>query len=271
MSSIDEVEVLKKISVVNRDDGMVFTDTGRLDVIAELLEPTEYRRLNEHGLFHLYGKKPLDEITGNVLLISTHVDTERSISRCFTKVKEDGKLIGTFDNMLTNAAALTAMLRGDFPENVLVAFTGDEEEDSVGAIQASRFLQNHSIPFFVIVLDVSDEGYGVADFTIENNCWNKWIAGRVISAAKSLGKRWRFVPEDDEEEIPLSIPPSLVILHSADDDESVAYNEKEIDCFSLCAPTRGFMHSDAGITTTVSAYKAYITALVTIVRACLGL
>jgi len=266
MSDYNELEILKQISVINRDNGIVFTDTTRLDVIAKLLESSAYQKLNDCGLFHLYSKHPLNELSDNVLLVSSHVDCEANISRCFTEVKEDDILLGTFDNMLTNAAVLTVMLRNELPDNVVIAFTGDEEEDGVGAIQASRFLENHKKTFYAIVLDVSDVGFGKVDFTVENGCWEKPLGRAVINTVKSISDRWLFVPSDVDE-IPSYIPGSKIVYKDADDDESSTYDDKDIQCFSLCIPTAGEMHCDAGILSTVSSFKAYIKALVTIVDA----
>ena len=263
----DEIEILKRISVVNRDNGIRFTEMTRLNVIAKMLEGTAYHLLNEEGLFHMYGKLPLESYE-NALLLSTHVDCESNITRCFTKVQDDGTLVGTFDNMLTNAAALTLMLRDELPDNVIVVFTGDEEENSVGAIQAGRFLEDNDIDFMAIVLDVTDAGYGVADFTIEKTFWNKEIGKLVISVAKSLGDRWRFVPEEDEP-IPKYVPRSKVVAGDEEaSDESDTYDDLDIKCFSLCTPTSGDMHCDVGINTRVDVFRAYIHAVNCMVKAC---
>ncbi|MFQ9022476.1 MAG: hypothetical protein ACLR6J_16980 [Parabacteroides merdae] len=52
---------------------------------------------------------------------------------------------GTFDNSATNAAVIDLMLRGELDESVLVAFTGDEEKDSAGAIEIMQMLAGWNV------------------------------------------------------------------------------------------------------------------------------
>ena len=108
-----------------------------------------------------------------MIIISSHVDCEHKITDCFSEVCDtDNSLIkGTYDNLLTNASIVSLMLEGELPENVLIAFTGDEEVGSKGARKLTKYLKKNSIEIkCAIVLDVTDMGWKeAADFTVEND------------------------------------------------------------------------------------------------------
>ena len=181
------IEILDCISVLNRDNGHIFTNTNRLEVIEECLWNSRYRRINPQGLFHLYSPLPVHKILEPVVIVSSHVDCEKDITRCFTKVLPDEMLCGTYDNAITNAAITHLMLNGNLPDNVLIAFTGDEEEDSHGANELIRYLRKKKILIKnAIVLDVTDMGWkDNAYFTVENNFWHDDFGRKIIKLAEN--------------------------------------------------------------------------------------
>lgn len=269
---MNENEILKRISVLNRDNGEKFTDTARLDVIASLLWDSRYRRVNPQGLYHLYAVRPLTEYREPVVIISSHVDCEKNISRCFTKESENGFLKGTYDNSITNAAVLSLMLREELADHVLIAFTGDEERGSKGAKQLAKYLKRKGVRVScVIVLDVTDMGWKEkADYTIENNFWGEELGRSVASCIQKISKEssstWRFVPSDTGK-IPSCILPEAVIFEEAEADESWEYDEQELPCFSFCLPVCGDMHSDEGVYVRKESFSMYIEALKELVKA----
>lgn len=253
--------ILTKINVLNYDNGKKFTRTDRLDAICELLWNSSYRRINANGLFHLYSKVPLSELTDELIVISSHVDCQRQITKCFSKDYNNDLMQGTFDNSLTNAMTVSLMLEDVFGTNVMVAFTGDEEEDSTGAADVAAFFRKLHKKIIVIVLDVTDMGWreGCA-FTIENNFWSD-MTGKVVSRLSAeTGYPWRFVPSDPYE-IPVYIPNKYVIGQEAEPDESWEYDEHKVECFSLCIPTKGEMHSDDGVLVRKDSLAPYMKIL----------
>lgn len=150
--------ILTKINVLNYDNGRKFTRTDRLDNICELLWNSSYRRINTNGLFHLYSKVPLSELPDEIVVISSHVDCQRRITKCFSKDYDNDLMQGTFDNSLTNAMAVSLMLEDAFGTNVVAAFTGDEEEGSNGAADVAEFFRKLHKKIKVIVLDVTEMG-----------------------------------------------------------------------------------------------------------------
>ena len=261
---MDLMEMLSKVSVLNKDNKKRFTVTDRLDVISKLLWDTEYRRINADGLFNLYAKKPLEYMKDkNVFVVSTHVDCEKNITRCFSEDLGNGLLKGTYDNSLTNTAILSLMLSDSLPDNVLVAFTGDEEETSEGANNLIRFLRDNQLKAkFIFVLDVTDMAWNEqADFTIENDLWNDDCLGRrIIAIAENLQYCWRFVPSDPSD-VPDYININNIIFEEAAEDESWDYDDEEIDCCSICIPIQGNMHSNRGVLARKTSLYRYIELL----------
>ena len=257
--------VLERVMRLCRDNGRRFTRTDRLDEIQRLLWDSQYRRVNPQGLFHLYAKRSIEEIEGPVVLVSSHVDCENGITRCFCEDAGNGLLRGTFDNAATNAAILSLMLEGSLPEAVVVSFTGDEEADSHGVIETVRFLQSKQLGIdMAVVLDVTDMGWNEgARFTIENNFWDEAHGRRVIELARQSAVEWRFVPEDTDD-IPTYVPSDRVIHIEAEADESWELDELDVPCFSLCLPVKGDMHSDSGVLALKDSFTNYCAAIKTV-------
>lgn len=261
----DVFNILDRIMRLNRDNGKWFTQTDRLDEIQRLLWDSRYRRVNPQGLFHLYAKRPLDWLEGSIVLVSSHVDCEAGITRCFCEDAGDGLLRGTFDNAATNAAVLSLMLEDSLPDTVLVAFTGDEEEDSHGVIQTVRFLRSQRVKIDIaVVLDVTDMGWREhAGFTVENNFWDDVCGRRVIERVAHVPAEWYFVPEDPDA-VPSYVPPERVIPVEAEADESWDLDELDVPCLSLCLPVHGDMHSDRGVLARRASFNAYRSALASV-------
>ena len=263
------LEILSAVSVINRDDGRRFTETGRLDAITALLWDSKYRRINADGLFALYAAKPLTEYKGtDVVVVTSHVDCERGITRCFSRREPKGMLKGTYDNAATNAAITFLMLKGSLPDNVIIAFTGDEEVDSDGVAQLIAFLRKHSVNIRkAIVLDVTDMGWKEgADFTVENDFWSGNCGREIIETAQNLPYSWRFVPSDPDD-VPAFVPKDVVIYKEAEPDESWRLDDFDVNCCSVCLPVEGKMHDDAGVLAREASFFNYTEALDRIINA----
>lgn len=258
------MELLSNVSVINKDNQKKFTVTDRLEVITNLLWDTKYRRINADGLFHLYAKQPLVELKKkDVFVVSTHVDCERNITKCFSEDIGDGMLRGTYDNSLTNTSILSLLLSDSLPDNVLVAFTGDEEETSEGANHLIAFLRYHHLNVKqIFVLDVTDMGWNeMADFTVENDFWSDDCFGRrIITTAEILPYCWRFVPSDPND-VPEYVSSKNTIYEEAAEDESWNYDEEGFDCCSICIPIQGNMHSNHGVLARKTSMYHYIEFL----------
>ena len=127
----DFVDVLKAVTVDCKDNGKEFTVTDRVTVIEHLLKGTDYRVIAREPLSLIYAKCEFSA-GDSVVLVSSHIDCLYDACSC----DGDGDYLrGTFDNSVGNAAILFLMIQGKLPDNVVVAFTGDEEQNSQGAVQ----------------------------------------------------------------------------------------------------------------------------------------
>lgn len=219
--------ILNKVTVESKDNGKEFVITKRVDTIKDILKDCSYSLIYEGKLSLIYAKrKPAQG--EKVILISSHIDS--LFSHCFCS--DEGEYFkGTFDNSYTNAALLWNMLYGDLSDNVVIAFTGDEEVDSRGAIETvcAMGIMQCTIAF-AIVLDVTEEGWGnAATFTVENDLGlDIFTAHRLVEMLKPYEGKYAYV-------------------HDAEPDESWDYDEYAIPCFTLCVPIKGDMHGDEGV------------------------
>ena len=223
----DFFSLLRAVTVDCRDNGEAFTVTDRVAVIEHVLGKTDYKLIARQPLVLLYAKRELHE-GDRVLLISSHIDCV--FSNCFCSDNGDCTC-GTFDNSFTNAALLWNMLNNTLPDNVVVAFTGDEERDSHGAVQAVVALgQSGCEVSAALVLDVTNEGWeNGALFTLENDLGVDIFTGyNIISSLEKYDGSFAF-------------------KHNALPDESWDYADYGIPSLSLCVPVGGELHGDAGV------------------------
>lgn len=241
--SSKQLDLLRQIQLPCYDNGTRFTETAKLDRISEILSGNPYSAIRIQGdLFHLYSQRPLESLDPlSVVVLSTHADFVKDIKDPFVCEKQNGVLLGTFDNSATNAAALSLMLAEVLPHNVLVAFTGNEEYGMRGARGLDKYLVSvfGCHPFY-FSLDVTNIGYGEKQFSIENTFSLPAEAlDKIIKLAKETGLSGYLYPE-------------------ALADESDEYNRCGAFGCSLCVPTKGPMHSDKGCKMERSAYLGYI-------------
>ena len=223
----DFFSLLRAVTVDCRDNGEAFTVTDRVAVIEHVLGKTDYKLIARQPLVLLYAKRELHE-GDRVLLISSHIDCV--FSNCFCSDNGDC-MCGTFDNSFTNAALLWNMLNNTLPDNVVVAFTGDEERDSHGAVQAVVALgQSGCEVSAALVLDVTNEGWETgALFTLENDLGVDILTGyNIISSLEKYDGSFAF-------------------KHNALPDESWDYADYGIPSLSLSVPVGGELHGDAGV------------------------
>ena len=157
------------------------------------------------------------------------------------------------------------MLDRDLTDQVLIAFTANEEKDSLGAKAVVEYLKHAGKNVFAIVLDVTDLGYRTADFTIENNFYRDYRVHQAVrSVLRNIPIHYFFVPEHYLC-IPEYIPQGRVHKNSdggiteALADESWEYNELNAECFALCIPTKGDMHCNEGIDCLKNTFSTYKT------------
>lgn len=257
-------EILQKLAVVNYDNGHSFVERDRLDAIADILNGTKYKRVNSEGLFEMYSVDGI--LPENPIVISTHVDCVKAITKCFAVSCDNGLLLGTFDNLITNAMAVTLMVENQLSDNVVVAFTGDEEIDSRGTADVIAYMNKNNRQFKAIVLDVTDMGWDRgALFSVENNFWSDEFGRVTIQACKHCASNWVFVPSDVDD-VPNYVPDQNLIRVEALCDESWEYDENDVECFSFCIPTKGEMHDNSGLLVRCESVDVYMDILAKILK-----
>ena len=277
---MERFNLLHDLTVRNTDNGSYFIDTRRLDRIEKELKDSRFEYCHKGKLFHAYAQRPFEELPEKIIVISSHVDFKHNTMNCFSDETDPEYLVGTYDNSITNAAIVTIMKEKKLPLNVVVVFTGDEEEDEGGASEFSDYINEElQLKAKCIVLDVTESGNNVgAVFTIENDCWKRKWGTRILKWANNTDKVWRYVPYK-KSRLEKSLIKELVDAEHcskkiADMDETTTYYEANgIRCFSLCipvelmdpegkyAPFREGMHSDEGLRVRKNAYEDYIQAV----------
>lgn len=236
--------ILNRIALPCRDNGRGFTDTRRLDAIAECLDG-RWHLLVKGRLSRIYTHPDFDS-SKPAVIISSHVDMVAN--RCYANC--DGELWqGSFDNLITNAAIVSKMMQMGFAPNVLVAFTGDEEEDSRGADEVVASLRLKGIKIgFVVVTDVTEVGWEAGKhFTIENI-----FPDDGQSVATLLSKWLPQIADIDKR-------PEIVV--EAECDEAWQYDEHDLRCCSVCLPCYGEMHSEEGVVVRGKSVEVYADVL----------
>lgn len=209
------VELARKMSIPSYSNGVEFVTLDRLNAAEEEIRDSKYCHFVDGKIFRLYSQKKIEDIKGKILLISSHADCLQE-KPVFERASKDHqkRMIGIFDNSITNAACLYLMKYCDLPENVVFAFTGDEESsdetrtilgkigldyqktnsflkkfrndegldyddevDMMGAYSVCKFLKEKNKNFNTIVLDCTYSAFDDnADFTLENDfIYNKDI------------------------------------------------------------------------------------------------
>lgn len=272
-------QILRTVNVESRDDGQAFTVTERLEAIERLLrsENAHYAPVVKAPLVHLYAPCDLSLLGEDLVLVSTHADTVPAMTRYFTRRTLTGGLRGTFDNSLTNALAVSLMLDGGLRDNVVFAFTGDEERFGQGAVQAAELLRAAGKRFRAVSLDVTPMGYREKfAFTVENDYLLTGDAAEaVVRAAERTKLPWGITVVDPERYDP-AFPVGRIFrdrngeIIPALPDEARTYGRRAEACrtsFSLCIPTAGEMHGNRGILVRRGVPEGYKTALRAVVNA----
>lgn len=241
---MEYAELLNRLTVDCKDDGKLFLKKDRIGEIKSLLANSGYELLEEGNLSLLYGKRA-GEVDAYRILISSHIDCV--YENCFVKDESDLYWKGTFDNSATNAALIDLMLRGELAESGLIAFTGDEERDSAGAVEIMQMLSRRECRIDrAIVLDVTNEGWeDDAAFSIENDRGFDILTGYHLVGLFQASNT------------------PCVFIHEAEPDETWEYckgpdsDQPGIPCLSLCLPVRGNIHGEDGVLLRKSSITPY--------------
>jgi hypothetical protein len=247
--------ILEKVNTPSTDNGRTFIKTERCDNIKKSLTESNYVLLRDADLSLIYSHKEYEKDMP-CILVSCHIDSLYSKYH-FSKFNET-EILGTFDNSICNAALIYLMITDGLPKNVIVAFTGDEENECRGAKETIEHIRDKCLFLWenlqlTIVLDITSEGYDNYSFTIENYFIKK-DPGDALRLRFSSGEDFR----DYLRKKLLLYDNVKFIGEDADPDETWEYNKYDLNCFTFCFPTKPhpdnektevgyWMHNDIGM------------------------
>lgn len=243
---------IAQLTVPCSDDGVRFVTTNRLDLIRRALLESQHECVADLPLAKIFRHRHFQKADATIL-VSCHID---SCYRKYFAASKDGEMHGTFDNSACNAIAVEAMLNNLLPAQVLVSFTGDEENQSRGVDQTIAFLQE--VKLFdslemVVILDITEEYFQSRHFTVENYFFRERHAQSLLhfDGKRDLKRYLRTMLE------------SPAFVEDAAPDEAWQYGKYDLNCFSLCLPCRVLgsdMHADTGVTITEASIDGFSKA-----------
>ena len=266
--------IIEQVASMCRSNQNNFVVEDRLNIISDLLSSTSYHEIVHGNLCRMYSKVPIEQIPDACILVSTHVDTVNSIQSCHSSLNEEtGIYTGTYDNAGTNAAAVIIMREENLPNNVVFAFTGDEETGACkGAREAAATLIQAGKHPFCIALDVTYEGFYNNYLISVENLVPAANAFEERSALKKIGKLLMSLEPDDTQtfqlikkgpnHVPKNLPKEYVAPSCGMVDEAFAYANMGCPTMSLCVPCgNGGMHSQSGVKIKAPVMEGYILSL----------
>lgn len=259
-------DILEKCAVPCYSNKKGFTNLTRIESVRGLLKKSGYKEifLNTVSLWH---KGDLTkQAEKDCILVSTHCDLVKNITKPYSSLDENGYYRGTYDNIGTNAAAVITMLEGDLPSNVVFAFTSDEETGRCqGAKDAVSFLNSMNIKKLTcMALDVTYEGYDEGMLaSVENGTKDADFLKKIAKAAlatESDRQTFCFVRKT-RKAFPENLPKEYICKDTGLYDEATAYGEIGQKSFSLCLPCDGAMHSNSGVKVRQPVFEGYVNTL----------
>lgn len=278
---LEHTKMIENLSHICRSSKNGFIDISRIEAIRKELKDSEYQETySQEGCYSLWSKVPLSELPPDVLIISSHIDTVPEITNCYSNLnKDNGVLHGTYDNMITNTASVIMMKEQDFPDNVVFAFTGEEETGrTLGAKNVANLLASEH-RLICIALDVTYEGFNNNSlYTVENfiECGkgaplgsNKKDAlnrlARMITDMEPDTERTITFVMANKRHVPTQLPKELFSKNNGMYDEAYAYRDEGFVTMSICIPTDGNMHSNSGLKCKQPVFEGYILSLTSMI------
>lgn len=244
-----------------------FTEEAKLNNIRKLLKDTDYKEVFIDTASVWVKGNVMDFKDKPVYLVSSHADLVDAITKPFSELSDDGYYKGTYDNIGTNAAAVIAMREADLPDNVVFTFTSDEETGRCrGAKDTVSLLTSMGLSNLTcIALDVTDEGYDEGVLASIENCVkdDKFLnkLGDLAMSLETEGRQSFCFVKKSKKAIPDNLPDKYIQKSTGMYDEAMKYADLEQKSFSLCLPTDGWMHSNAGLTVRQPVFEGYVNML----------
>ena len=249
------VETVKELTIPCRDNRSLFTETQRIDYIDKALRSSCYVLIaNSPPLARIYKHSRFSE-NRPFILISCHIDSVYGRHWCESRGAE---LLGTLDNSACNGVLLYCMINDLLSPQIVISFTGNEEDDSIGVDQTVTYLRDNGLwdaLEMVVTLDLTEEEFG-HPFTLEN---------LFVKHNHGPDSALKFDRKKDLKDYIRSIVGMCTVIMNGDPDESWQYGEYDLNAFSYCLPCRllaGDMHDDRGVAVEIEALGKYAETLI---------
>ena len=238
---------LERLTTDCKDNQEEFVCLDRIRIMEYVLSYSlDFKLVYGGKLCRIYSCQ--EDLSGKqVVLVSSHIDC---VFQSLFVTETEECFLGTFDNSITNACLVYMIMFGLIPENVVIAFTGSEEEgEYLGAQEAVHWLMGQgSIICGAVALDVTNEGFSQqASFTLENDMGiDLFTAHRLIERLSDFKEHY------------------LLVHDSLPDETWLYYPQYQIPTLSFCLPVQGDMHSEEGVEARRSSIPYYIEGLFTL-------
>lgn len=224
---------LSLITAPSYDNGQIFTNTQRIDLIIKHFIHSNYELIKAGPLAYLFIHKEHDG--QDTILVGSHIDS--AYPTHFLEQTEDS-IHGTVDNGVTNAILVDQALNANLPPNIVLCFNGDEEDESRGIAQAIRYIHRNIDRFgtlnFAVILDVTFEGFDQTSFTIEN----------YFGSSRNIGQLYLPNEASIRQLIEDCFPNAIYVHHEeAGADDAWEVDEFDVACLSFCLPAAAHPHS----------------------------
>lgn len=109
------IDIVKEVTVLCKSNKSRFTEDLRLKKIHKLLKTSPFVNIYKGKLTRLYAQIPIEDMKGDILVISTHADFVPN--KAYAEYDEKHNILqGTFDNSITNAVACILMKGYELPK-----------------------------------------------------------------------------------------------------------------------------------------------------------
>lgn len=281
----EHLRILKKAAlpcISNKNEG--FTEKGKLNRLCKFLsDETEIQLYDRTIYYDMYCNHKTEGLLNNnlghttdkkLVLITSHADLTKPCNKKPYFDYKDGKYEGTFDNSGTNAVLCILAKENLIPDNLVFAFTANEENGGMQGIECAFYeMKKKGFNLSVICLDMTYDGYKErVMFNYENLTdsakkeMNDTYSKMNLENKDEKYKEFLIVPYDYSFKSPKEL--DCVTLDSeAGEDEGGFLCELEedrkfkINAMSFCMPCKGNMHSEEGVKVNDAVFEGYIYSL----------
>lgn len=259
-------DILNTIKYPARSNKEGFYETKKLDVIEAYVEKIpNYSLLHKGKNSYIFGKKTPGK-DDDVILVSSHSDIVKQITQVSSEHDADNHFFkGTYDNLGTNAALIYLMITNNLPENIVFAFTADEETGRCnGAAEAIDVINNWTgkDPHLCVALDVTDEGFNnkilsLEGLTLDDDQYKKVRDAFMLTEGEKESFHVIKAAKNDACPFPKSYIGGDCTMY----DESIFYRHAKQHAISVCLPGDGVMHGNSGFYVKESTFVGYMLSL----------